>query len=189
MLFPYVYIQTLEKNLSKQLEMNNNQLQGKLSDRNLLNETNEKITLGNKIFNNQINSFIIEYDRFYKDLYNIIYQSNNIVTQNDFITEKKCEIAKNDIKAWISCNLNHKSINIINKINETLSHQIVFPLNNLNASKYHELKTNLKPILDNIQQKLYNLNYVLTNSSVTSNESIKYETTSILEEIKKTLIP
>ncbi|MDR4512826.1 MAG: hypothetical protein MRJ93_14095 [Nitrososphaeraceae archaeon] len=183
MLFPYVYIQILETNLSKQLDINNKNLKEKLADRNTLNETSAKISLGNKTFNNRLDFVITEFGQFYNYLRNISNKNNDTITSHDFITEKNCEVVNNNTKNWINCNLNYKSIDMKNILNETLNQQIIFPLNNLNSSNYNELKNNLNSIIENIQLKLYNLNLLLTNDSDTSNERIKHELSRLNEEV------
>src|SRR5215211_7453837 len=78
MLFPYVYLQTMEKNLSAQLDLNKKNLLEKENDAILLNETREKIAIGNQTFNNQLDNLSNEFVLFYN--YLIGNKSNDIVT-------------------------------------------------------------------------------------------------------------
>ena len=77
MLFPYVYLQTMEKNLSAQLDLNKKNLLEKENDAILLNETREKIAVGNQTFNNQLDILSNEFVLFYN--YLIGNKSNDII--------------------------------------------------------------------------------------------------------------
>ena len=138
MLFPYVYLQIMEKNLIKQVDRNNEELDKKISEISILNETKERIVTGNLTFNTQLINLSNEFKEYY--VYLTSHTSNDNITQNNLITlANECEMAYNTTE-WIYCNLNHKSINMKNIINETLYQEIIFPIEQSNIFISSEIK-------------------------------------------------
>ena len=162
MLFPYVYLQIMERDLIIQLAINKKELDKKLSEINVLNETRERISAGNLTINKQIITLSNEFRELYAYLIN--NKTNDNFTQKNFITiVNKCERAYNNPEQWVYCNLNHKSIEMNNLINKTLYEEIIIPIEQSNISKSSKVKINLSTIIENIQNKLYNLNFIIAS--------------------------
>lgn len=184
MLFPYVYLQIMEKNLIKQVDRNNEELDKKISEISILNETKERIVTGNLTFNTQLINLSNEFKEYY--VYLTSHTSNDNITQNNLITlANECEMAYNTTE-WIYCNLNHKSINMKNIINETLYQEIIFPIEQSNIFISSEIKKALSNIIEKIQDELYNLNFIISSTNSDGSEnSVVTQINNINSEFKK----
>ena len=142
MLFPYVYLQIMERDLIIHLAINKEKFDKKLSEIKILNDTMKKMSVGNLTINKQIINLSNEFRELY--VYLINNKTNDNFAQNNFITiANKCEIAYNT-EQWVQCNLNHKSIEMNNLINKTFTEEIVFPIQQSNISKMSKVKINLR---------------------------------------------